>query len=159
LADNISITQGSGTTVATDDISGVHYQVVKLADGTLNSTNAAKVSSAGALSVEQAVATYSVKTGDATASGDTTIHTPTGGTAVRLHYICLSALGTNSADVTVTVKLGSTSLYKLNLRPGAMWARNIGAGHRYLQGATNDVFKVTLSASQTVSVSMEYEEI
>lgn len=37
MADNVTITQGSGTTIATDDIGGVHYQRVKPtlgADGT-----------------------------------------------------------------------------------------------------------------------------
>lgn len=38
MADNIAITAGSGTTIATDDVSSVHYQFVKLADGTLNSS-------------------------------------------------------------------------------------------------------------------------
>ena len=33
MADTVSITQGSGTTVATDDIAGVHYQRVKLSVG------------------------------------------------------------------------------------------------------------------------------
>lgn len=31
MADNVAITAGAGTTVATDDVSGVHYQRVKLA--------------------------------------------------------------------------------------------------------------------------------
>lgn len=30
MADNVAITAGSGTTVATDDVSGIHYQKVKL---------------------------------------------------------------------------------------------------------------------------------
>lgn len=34
MADNVAITAGAGTTVATDDVSAVHYQRVKLADGT-----------------------------------------------------------------------------------------------------------------------------
>jgi hypothetical protein len=35
VADNVAITAGSGTTIATDESAGnVHYQVVKLADGT-----------------------------------------------------------------------------------------------------------------------------
>lgn len=37
MADNVAITAGSGTTIATDDVSGVHYQKVKLygsTDGT-----------------------------------------------------------------------------------------------------------------------------
>lgn len=41
MADNVPITAGSGTTIATDDVTdagGAHYQKVKLADGTANST-------------------------------------------------------------------------------------------------------------------------
>lgn len=41
MADNIPITAGAGTTVATDDITdagGAHYQKIKLADGAANST-------------------------------------------------------------------------------------------------------------------------
>lgn len=38
--DNVAITAGSGTTIATDDVSSVHYQRVKLVDGTLDSTAA-----------------------------------------------------------------------------------------------------------------------
>jgi hypothetical protein len=38
MADNVQITQGTGTTVATDDVAGTHYQQLKLVDGTLNST-------------------------------------------------------------------------------------------------------------------------
>lgn len=40
MADNVAITAGSGTTVATDDVSGVHYQRVKLVDGTLDADTA-----------------------------------------------------------------------------------------------------------------------
>ena len=40
MADNVAITAGSGTTIASDDVSGVHYQRVKLVDGTLDSTAA-----------------------------------------------------------------------------------------------------------------------
>lgn len=40
MVDNIAITAGAGTTIATDDVSGVHYQRVKLVDGTLEGTAA-----------------------------------------------------------------------------------------------------------------------
>jgi hypothetical protein len=40
MADNIAITAGSGTTVATDDVSGVHYQRIKLVNGTLDDATA-----------------------------------------------------------------------------------------------------------------------
>ncbi len=40
MADNVAITAGSGTPIATDDISGVHYQKIKLFDGTSDSAAA-----------------------------------------------------------------------------------------------------------------------
>lgn len=43
MADNVSITAGAGTTIATDDIGGTQYQRVKVtwgADGTANDANA-----------------------------------------------------------------------------------------------------------------------
>lgn len=40
MADNVAVTQGSGTTVATDDASGAHYQKIKIVDGTADSTAA-----------------------------------------------------------------------------------------------------------------------
>lgn len=40
MADNVAITAGSGTTIATDDVSTVHYQKVKLVDGTPDSSTA-----------------------------------------------------------------------------------------------------------------------
>jgi hypothetical protein len=38
MADNVAITAGAGTSIATDDVGGVHYQVVKLAVGDGSST-------------------------------------------------------------------------------------------------------------------------
>ena len=49
MADNIAVTAGTGTTVATDDIAGVHYQRVKLTQGADGS--ATDVSSAAPLQV------------------------------------------------------------------------------------------------------------
>lgn len=51
MADNIAITAGSGTSVATDDITdsgGAHYQKIKLADGTANSSTMIYVGNGGA---------------------------------------------------------------------------------------------------------------
>ena len=38
MADTLDITAGAGTTIATDDVGGVHYQEVKLIDGTKDSS-------------------------------------------------------------------------------------------------------------------------
>lgn len=40
MTDNVAITAGTGTTIATDEVSDVHYQRVKLVDGTLGNTGA-----------------------------------------------------------------------------------------------------------------------
>lgn len=37
MADNVPVTAGSGTDIATDDVAGVHFQRVKLVDGTADS--------------------------------------------------------------------------------------------------------------------------
>lgn len=94
-------------------------------------------------------------------TGDNTIHTPTSGFAIGLHYICLSADGANAADVTAIVKFGAggTPLFKVSLKAGAIWARNIWAGMRYAEGAKNAPLIVNLSANQSVHVSIEYEEV
>jgi hypothetical protein len=47
MADNIPITVGSGTTIATDDVSGVHYQRIKLVDGTLDGSTGIPGDAAG----------------------------------------------------------------------------------------------------------------
>lgn len=51
MADNLGSTPGIGATVATDDIAGVHYQKIKVFDGTADSTNAMKVDASGAARV------------------------------------------------------------------------------------------------------------
>lgn len=38
MVDNVAITAGTGTTVATDDVGGSHYQRVKISDGTADSS-------------------------------------------------------------------------------------------------------------------------
>lgn len=49
MADNVQITAGSGTPVATDDVGGTHFQRVKLVDGTLDSATPIAGTSAGEL--------------------------------------------------------------------------------------------------------------
>lgn len=103
------------------------------------------------------VDTYSAVAVDASASGDNTIVGITN--AARLYYICLSANGANAADVTAIVKIGASEKFKVSLKAGSMFARNIGAGRRYLTGGAGDDIIVNLSAAQTVYVSVEYEDI
>lgn len=56
MADNVGYTAGAGTTIASDDVSGVHYQRVKINDGTADGTNALVVTSRGAAMTEGTIA-------------------------------------------------------------------------------------------------------
>lgn len=94
---------------------------------------------------------------DASTSGDTTIVSITN--SPRLYYISLSANGANSADVTVVVKIGASTKYKVSLKAGAIWARNVGAGRSYITGSAGDDIVVNLSTAQTVHVSVEYADV
>lgn len=51
MADNYAVTQGSGTTMASDDVAGVHYPIVKMAHGAADS--ATMVSSASPLPITE----------------------------------------------------------------------------------------------------------
>lgn len=91
---------------------------------------------------------------DATSIWDTTIVAITN--TPRLYYISLSANGANTTDVTVTVFIGSSSKYRVSLKPWSIWARNIGAWRAYISGSLWDDIIINLSVAQTVHVSVEY---
>jgi len=106
--------------------------------------------------VQATETTYTAATVTATTSGVTTLLTPGAGNALTLRYMCLSADFSNTTQVVVTVQFSSGSpLYRVALAPGAIWARNIGAGRWNVQGATNATLQVSLSANQTVYASFE----
>lgn len=111
----------------------------------------------GSMPVSVQSDTYSAVAVDATASGDNTIVSITN--TARLYYVSLSANGANAADVTAIVKIGASEKFKVSLKAGSIFARNIGAGRRYLTGSAGDDIIVNLSAAQTVHVSVEYEDL
>ena len=67
MADNVPITAGSGTNVATDDVAGVHFQRVKLVDGTLDSSTAIPGDATNGLDVDVTRVQGSVTVAQATA--------------------------------------------------------------------------------------------
>lgn len=137
---------------------------VKLTDGSGNAVTSAITAVAGAergLTARVVAESLSPTASSASSSGDNTIFTPDSGEITRVHYISLSADGANSADVTAIVKFGAggSANYKVSLKAGAIFARNIGAGKRYMQGAVDEALIVNLSAAQTVHVSVEAESV
>lgn len=106
-----------------------------------------------ALREEQAITATAV---DANQAGDNVIVAITN--TPKLYYFSISANGANDADVTATIKIGSTVKYKVSLKPGSIYARNISAEKRYVTGPDGSDIIVNLSVAQTVHVSVEYED-
>ena len=90
--------------------------------------------------------------------GDNDIIIPPAGQSVRLFYICLNAPSANAASVTARARFGANPpIYTLNLVPGAIWARNIGAGRFYQQSqAVDEKLTVSLDGPYSVCWSVEY---
>lgn len=130
MADGVAITAGSGTTVETDDVAGRHYQKVKLADGTADSSTvieAGNGTASGALRVTVASDSTGVLSVDDNGS---TLSVDDGGGALTVDGT-VSVSGTVTADVTgqgdvpvtldgeaVVLGAGSAAIGKLGANSG-----------------------------------------
>ena len=137
MADNVSISTGADASVATDDVGGAHYQKVKLADGTADSStavaagggveaNALRVTiasdSTGVVSVDDNGSTLSVDDGGSTLSIDdgggaitvdgTVTATPTGTYTTKETRAATSAV-TSVGDSASSVTLLSANANRL----------------------------------------------
>jgi hypothetical protein len=116
MADNVPITAGTGTDIATDDVSSKHYQRVKLTDGTADSTTviaagggteatALRVTvatdSTGVLSVDDNGSTLSIDDGAGSLTVDNAALSVTGG-------------GTESGAQRVTIATDSTGVLSVD---------------------------------------------
>ncbi len=127
-----------------------------------NSTPVVIASDQSTFSVNSAVTSLPVDTFTksstvANASGDTTLVTPGSGQAVRLFFFGYSASPSNGASVLCALRFGSNTAFDNQyLSPSQPYARNIGAGRKYVQGAANEALIINLSAAQTVYCNIEY---
>lgn len=147
MADNVAVTAGAGTSIATDDVAGVHYQIVKLAFGALDT--ATLVQSASGLPVSGTFwqATQPV-------SGTVTANLAAGTNNIGdVDVLTLPALpaGTNNiGDVDVLTVNGVAPAFGSGVR---------GATVQRVTIATDDVVPVSqsgawsLSANQSVNVA------
>lgn len=105
--------------------------------------------------------TFNVSTVSTSASGNTEVVAPSSGKRVRVLYLSFNADGANTGDVTAAIRFGAAGalIYTMSLKAGSIFARNIGAGLNYIQGATGESLYVNLSTSGTVNVTVEWEEV
>lgn len=152
MADNITVTQGTGTTIRTDDVSGVHYQVIKVAlgaDGALDALlDSGQQTSANSLPVviasDQAWATSAAShlygtmaAGSITGSYQAVLTDSNNKIYVNLYN------GTNS---DILVSFNGTNDHDI-LPPGTALVYNLGALKKHI--ATNVSIKYSGTAPST----------
>lgn len=92
--------------------------------------------------------------GVASSIGDTVVHTPQAGKAIRLRWICIQTPKINGAEVDVTIRIGDEVVYgPIELEPKRLWMHGT-----HFPGAVDDELIVELSAAQQVRVFADVEE-
>lgn len=102
------------------------------------------------------------KSATATTSGTTTIVTPSSGKAIRLYWFELSARSTNSAAVVAGLRwtTGGADFFQDDFSQyGGKVSHSYKGGRSYTQGGADEALVINLSASQTVYVNIDYEEV
>ena len=93
----------------------------------------------------------------ANSSGDTSLVTPGAGQSVRVYFFGYSASPANTTTVLCALRFGSNTPFDNQyLAAGQPYARNIGAGRKYVQGQPNEALVVNLSSTQAVYCNIEY---
>ena len=82
MADNVAITAGSGTTIATDDVAGVHYQIVKVNMGALDAVGSIFTGTVTLGAGSASIGILGANSG--TDIGDVTINNASGASAVNI---------------------------------------------------------------------------
>jgi len=116
MADNVAITAGSGTNIATDDVAGTHFQRMKLVDGTLDSTTAIASGGgveAGALRVTIASDSTGVVSIDDNGGSLTVDGTVTANAGTGSFTVAQATAGNLNATVTGFTTVGAAAFVKL----------------------------------------------
>ena len=158
MADNFAVTAGTGTTVATDDVAGVHYQRVKLVDGTLDASTAIAAGGgveAGALRVTLAsdsTGVVSIDDNGGTITVDGTVAVTNAGiTSIDGKItVCNTGAVVLAAGTALAGKVGidqvTANANEVVLKTGSTTAVTSGT-------AANCKVEATIAAAQTVAVT------
>lgn len=137
MADNVDITPGSGATVATDDVSGVQYQRIKVAFGADGA--AADVNTGNGFPVDVEVVTIptAIYSGQNTVASAGTAEA-IGSSQAILSGVTVKALAGN-AGVVYVGNSGVDSTNGLELSPGEqVFIEVANVATVYVDAATND---------------------
>lgn len=139
MANNILITQGSGTTLATTDVGGVHHQKIRVSWG----KNGKETSDIKFAPI------------NATLSGDNTLVALVASTIIRLVSITLSASGQVNAKFKSGAGTDISGLLYFDTRGGLV---NPEASRGLLQTAAGEALVLNLSSAVTVGGFLSYVE-
>lgn len=138
MADNLQVTEGSGLTIATDDVSSVHYQKVKIQRGTDG-----KVTS----DVKYAKI-------DCSSSGDNTIVALVASTKIRVVSYVLSASAAVNAKWKSGASTDKSGLIYMDAKGGAQASHQDGL----LETAAGEALVLNLSGAVAVGGHVAYVE-
>jgi hypothetical protein len=138
MADNVTVTPGSGATVAADDVGGVLFQRVKATwgpDGTANDTD---VATGKSLPIQVRSATGLIPLGEPTDAKSTATDT-TSVTAISIWKQISASIQAAAASVagTLSTKSGVTTLVTLDVKTvttGGTAVTALTSGHRTAGG-------------------------
>lgn len=159
MADNLSITAGSGTTIATDDVGGVHYQKVKLVNGTADDATAIPGGANGLrVQTNTDAATLVKKTVDFAANATAqTVWDPTGGTKFVICDIVVSASAAGALTLFDETDDAANRIAKFN------FAANGGAVINYrkpvISATADNILKYTTGAVIAGSITVSGYEV
>lgn len=174
MANNIDVTPGSGATIAVDDVAGVGYQVVKLADGTEDSTTrivagggvesaALRVTiasdSTGVLSVDDNGSTISVDDGGGNISiddGGNVISVDDGAGSLTVDNAALSVTGggVEASALRVTLASDSTGVLSVDDNGSSLTVDNAALSVTG-GGVEASALRVTLATDSTGVLSVD----
>lgn len=156
MADNVPITPGTGTTIATDDVAGVQFQMIKVVDATADGTNRLVVTPDGAAVTDpRRGITYLFAAVNATASGDNTIVAASATNRIKVINMVLVADGA----VAITWKSGAATALSgaMSLAAnGGIAVAGQGPNSWLLQTAVNQALVLNLGAAVGVRGHIAY---
>lgn len=121
MADNVPITAGSGTSIATDDISTVHYQLVKLAYGPLNTATLVEATVGLPVTLTDGPSTSAVTQVASSASNVTLKASNAARLGLKIYNDSTAVLyvkfGATASTTSYTVQMGPQAFYVLERPP------------------------------------------